>query len=204
MPGTGCSGRNDVARLTAFVTGLRACAVFLGASVPVCAQISQPAELPPPDYAGQQYVDTRGCLFMRAGTPGNELWIPRVTRQGVPMCGNPPSGRRVPVVEEGAAALVPESAPAAAPAVVAEPARPATAVVSGYFVAVGSFGVQGNVSRAIERLRALNYPVAQGQVSAGSALVTVYAGPFASVDEAARARAELVGLGFPDAMVVGG
>jgi hypothetical protein len=78
---------------------LTATSVWLIAAGPSAAQ-AVPAELPPKDYAGQQYVDSRGCLFMRAGPAGNETWIPRVTRDGVPICGNPPSGRRVPVVDD--------------------------------------------------------------------------------------------------------
>jgi hypothetical protein len=66
------------------------------------AEPLRPAELPPPDYAGLQYVDSRGCLFARAGTEAEVLWIPRVSRQGVPACGNPPSGQRVPVAGEAA------------------------------------------------------------------------------------------------------
>jgi hypothetical protein len=66
-----------------------------------------PAELPPADYAGQQYVDSKGCLFLRAGQEGNERWIPRVTREGTPLCDNPPSGQRVPVVDGEPAASNP-------------------------------------------------------------------------------------------------
>ena len=149
----------------------------------------RPAELPPPAYRGQQYVDSRGCLFMRAGPPGQEMWLPRVTREGAPLCGNPPSGRRVPVAgAEGAAADIP--APSSAP------------VAAGHYVAVGSFGVADNVRRAEERLRALNYAVALGRPGAGG-LVTVFAGPFPSAQDAARARGELRQLGFPDAIVTG-
>lgn len=64
------------------------------------AEPLKPAELPPPDYAGLQYVDSKGCMFARAGNGSEVLWIPRVSRKGVPVCGNPPSGQRVPVVEE--------------------------------------------------------------------------------------------------------
>jgi len=64
------------------------------------AEPLSPAELPPADYAGLQYVDSRGCMFARAGNGTEVLWIPRVSREGVPVCGNPPSGQRVPVVEE--------------------------------------------------------------------------------------------------------
>jgi hypothetical protein len=157
------------------------------------AELTGPAELPPAGYAGQQYVDSRGCLFMRAGTPGNVLWLPRVTRSGEQLCGNPPSGRRVPVAEEGAASPAPaDSAPAPAPSVADR----------AIYVAVGSFGVAGNVSRAEERLRALGFPAARGQPRAGS-LTTVYAGPFQSVAAAEAARATLRTSGFPDAILVG-
>ena len=46
---------------------------------------------------------------MRAGPKDAETWIPRVTRDGVPLCGNPPSGQRVPVVE--ASPDAPETSP---------------------------------------------------------------------------------------------
>lgn len=73
------------------------CVVLAGPSV---AELPGPAELPPKDYAGQQYVDSKGCLFLRAGPKGDESWVPRVTRDGLPICDQPPSGRRVPVAGE--------------------------------------------------------------------------------------------------------
>jgi hypothetical protein len=75
-------------------------ALALAALPALSRDLIQPAELPPADYRGQQYVDSKGCLFMRAGTDGQTLWIPRVTRDGVPLCGNPPSGTRVPIAGE--------------------------------------------------------------------------------------------------------
>jgi hypothetical protein len=92
---------------------LRALAVGLLLAGPAAAELAVPAEVPPPDYAGQQYVDSKGCLFMRAGPKGDETWIPRVTRDGVPLCDNPPSGQRVPVAEEAAEATA--NKPAANP-----------------------------------------------------------------------------------------
>ncbi len=62
--------------------------------------LGQPAELPPPEYRGQQYVDSAGCLFLRAGPAEQTVWVPRVTRGGAPMCDHPPSGQRVPVSGE--------------------------------------------------------------------------------------------------------
>jgi hypothetical protein len=79
---------------------LRAMAFWLILSGPSAAEFAGPAELPPKDFAGQQYVDSKGCLFLRAGPKGDETWIPRVTRDGVPLCDNPPSGQRVPVAGE--------------------------------------------------------------------------------------------------------
>ena len=160
------------------------------------AELIRPAELPPPDYRGQQYVDSKGCLFMRAGQPGQELWVPRVTREGVPLCGNPPSGRRVPVAEDGVSVAPPETAPD-------QPQPAPVATAGGYYVAVGSFSVAANVEKALARLQALNYPAARGQHKGKSGPVTVFAGPFGSAEEAAQARRTLRGAGFPDAIVVG-
>jgi hypothetical protein len=88
---------------------LRALAIGLVLAGPAAAELSGPAELPPEDYAGQQYVDSKGCLFLRAGPKGNEIWTPRVTRDGVPLCNYPPSGQRVPVADESAKAAPDES-----------------------------------------------------------------------------------------------
>jgi hypothetical protein len=84
-------------------------------AAPALAELTSPAEVPPADFAGQQYVDSKGCLFLRAGRPGNVAWIARVTRDGQPLCGNPPSGNRVQVIEEGAATTFPATGAAPSP-----------------------------------------------------------------------------------------
>jgi cell division septation protein DedD len=80
------------------------------------AQISGPREQPPADYSANQYVDSAGCVFMRAGVGAAVTWVPRLNRERRLVCGYPPS-------RPGGA----EAAVAAATAPAAEPVRPAAA-----------------------------------------------------------------------------
>ena len=50
-----------------------------------------PAEFPPSSYKSTQYVDSRGCVYVRAGISGDMTWIPRVTRSRKQLCGQTPS-----------------------------------------------------------------------------------------------------------------
>lgn len=75
----------------------------------VAAQGTEPAELPPAGFSGNQYVDSKGCVFLRAGLGATTTWVARLGRDRKPVCGYAPTPTA-------------SAQPAAAPEPVAEPA----------------------------------------------------------------------------------
>ncbi|MCC1493991.1 SPOR domain-containing protein [Cognatishimia sp. F0-27] len=76
-----------------------------------------PANPPPDDFEGREFVDINGCVFVRGGVNGAVTWVPRVSRSREQVCGQTPTFA---VAEEaGGAATATESAPAPAPVVAA-------------------------------------------------------------------------------------
>ena len=92
--------------------------------------VDGPREPPPADFAETQYVDSQGCVFMRAGIGGETVWVARLTPERAMLCGYPPSiavadpQPPAEAIASGTALVVSEPAQVAeAPARVSRPAR---------------------------------------------------------------------------------
>lgn len=103
-------------------------------AVPALAStdLAEPAETPPFDFAGRQFVDSRGCAYIRAEVDGAVSWIPRLASDRTVLCGFQPtfssevaaSTGSLPVVRPDTPPAEVETAPVVLAAAVAE-RRPA-------------------------------------------------------------------------------
>ena len=50
-----------------------------------------PSELPPEAFTANTYIDSRGCVYVRAGLDDVVHWLPQVTKTRTPVCGRSPT-----------------------------------------------------------------------------------------------------------------
>ena len=81
-------------------------AISCGLPATQAQAVTGPANLPPAGFTGQQFVDNKGCIYMRAGYGGQITWVPRISANRKALCGQPPSFGARPVVEVAEAPLV--------------------------------------------------------------------------------------------------
>ena len=58
------------------------------ASAKILQADNRPAELPPVSFTGKQYVDSKGCVYIKVGYGAHITWVPRVNRQRMVFCSS--------------------------------------------------------------------------------------------------------------------
>ena len=155
--------------MVAKILSTAAAALALSAAMAQAQSSRIPAEVPPASYSQAQYVDSNGCVFIRAGSNGMTTWVPRFGDDRRPMCGFEPS------VQTGAAqvaAVTVPAAPAPAPVTVTAAVRtaPRAVVTAAASVATGGvpYSVPPEASRPRVRVQAAAPQAQVWQAQAGT------------------------------------
>jgi len=79
--------------LNTILTGVAFVFVVSGAEATSVRFASSPAEMPPANFKGTQFVDSKGCAYIKAGYSGSVSWVPRAHRNRQVVCGLTPTFR---------------------------------------------------------------------------------------------------------------
>ena len=102
--------------------GAATVALILSGQMAQAQSSGVPADFPRSSFNGNQFVDSAGCAFIRAGVGGAVTWVPRVDRCRNQLCSFQPTfAAAAPAPAPGVEAPAPVVAAAPTPA----PARPA-------------------------------------------------------------------------------
>ncbi len=89
------------------------------------SEANGPAEPPPAGFSGSQFIDSKGCVFVRAGLNGGVAWVPRVDVNRQPLCGYKPTvASAAPAAAVAASAVVPAKRTVSTPVRKAPGAQP--------------------------------------------------------------------------------
>ncbi|UWQ20348.1 hypothetical protein [Jannaschia sp. W003] len=109
--------------LTAAACALLALTTCAAAQDRTIRNTDGPAEPPPAGFDGREYVDSEGCVFIRAGVGDAVRYVPRVARDRSVVCGREPTfaGARPEAAPDAVVATERPAAPPAAAVAEAEP-----------------------------------------------------------------------------------
>ena len=77
---------------------LLATVVAAGGAAAQSGRITAPAENPPAGDSADRYVDSRGCVFLRADIGGRESWVALMRADRTPVCDATPRMAAAPAV----------------------------------------------------------------------------------------------------------
>lgn len=101
---------------------------LIGVSSASAQSLAGPAEMPPASFKGSQYVDSKGCVFLRAGIGDRITWVPRISRDRKPLCGLSPASAAREIAVTAPEPVKP--APAKKPPVAAPRSKPMETIAS--------------------------------------------------------------------------